>query len=42
MSIGLDVPVSPRNWESAEVRWVRAVRGLTGCVDEVDAGFETL
>lgn len=38
----MDVPVSPSNWERAEVRWVRAVRGSRGCVDEVGAGFETL
>lgn len=26
----MEDPVSPRNWVSAEVRWVRAVRGSSG------------
>lgn len=40
MSIGMAVPVRPRNWESAEVRRVRAVRASRG-VDEV-LGWLTL
>lgn len=35
MSIGMVVPVRPRNWDSAEVRRVRAVRASRGVVDEV-------
>jgi hypothetical protein len=35
MSIGMAVPVRPRNWDSAEVRRVRAVRASRGVVDEV-------
>lgn len=37
MSIGMAVPVRPRNWDRAEVKRVRAVRGSRG-VDIADAG----
>jgi hypothetical protein len=30
MSMGMAAPVSPRNWESAERRWVVAVNGSRG------------
>lgn len=40
MSIGIAVPVRPRNWASAEVRRARAVRASRG-VDEV-LGWLTL
>lgn len=44
MSIGMDVPDTPRNWDKAEVRYVRAVRasrggwGIVADVEEVDVG----
>jgi hypothetical protein len=30
MSMGMAAPVSPRNWETAERRWVVAVNGSRG------------
>ena len=42
MSIGIDVPVKPRSWDSAEVRCVRAVRGSRGDVEVVDVEDNTL
>lgn len=30
MSMGIEVPVNPRNWERADVRYVRVVRASRG------------
>lgn len=40
MSIGIAVPVSPRNWDSADVRYVRAVTASRDAVCLLAAGVD--